>query len=283
MKRATILLVAALLLQCRPQAPPATIVASFYPLEFIAARLAGNDFKVAGLTKPGAEPHDLELTSRQVRQIQEAKLVLYIDSGFQPAVTEAAAVNTNAVNVLQLRDVGNNLIRNGGVDPHIWLDPMLMLSVAIESRTRIARISSSRTDDVFQRGGELHGALSALDAAYRSGLADCERKMLVTSHGAFAYLARRYGLTQLSITGVDPEAEPSPARLAEVARQARDANTKTVFAERLVSSKIAEALAKEIGANVAVLDPIEGPPPAGEYLGAMRSNLNALREGLGCR
>ena len=106
--------------------------------------------------------------------------------------------------------------------------------------------------------------------------------MIVTSHGAFAYLARRYGLTQLSITGVDPEAEPSPARLAEVAEIARAANTKTVFAERLVSPKIAEALAQEIGATVAVLDPIEGPPPSGHYISAMRANLSALKEGLGC-
>lgn len=283
MKRATLLIAAALLLQCRTPGSTQVIVASVYPIEFIAARLAGDDFEVAELTKPGAEPHDVELTPRQVRQIEEAKLVLFIDSGFQPAVSEAAGGNQNAINVLQLEEVKSSLIRNGDVDPHIWLDPVLVDDFAFAIAARLAETSRSNGPEILRRMEKLRTELKGLDTAFRSGLADCDRHMIVTSHGAFAYLARRYGLTQLSITGVDPEAEPSPARLAEVAQMALAANTTTVFAERLVSSKIADTLAKEIHANVAVLDPIEGPPPSGDYLSAMRSNLNALRQGLGCR
>jgi zinc transport system substrate-binding protein len=283
MKRAAILVVALLLFHCRPPSSAETIVTSVYPLEFIAVRLAADDFEVAELTKPGAEPHDLELTPRQVRQIEQARLVLYIDSGFQPAVSEAAANNENAINVLELEEIESALIRNDEVDPHIWLDPLMMADLASAVGDRLAELSGSRKEQIMQRTRELKADFVQVDEEYRSGLTTCDRHMLVTSHGAFAYLTRRYDLTQLSITGVDPEAEPSPARLAEVAEQARAANTKTVFAERIVSSKIADALAQEIGANVAVLDPIEGPPPSGDYLSAMRSNLSALKEGLGCR
>jgi zinc transport system substrate-binding protein len=139
-----------------------------------------------------------------------------------------------------------------------------------------------------KRAAILQRDLHRLDLASRRGLANCARGDIVTSHAAFDYLAQRYGLRQVSITGLAPESEPSPQQLANVVRIVRRTHTTTVFFERLVSPRLADTVARETGARTAVLDPIEGLTPAeqsrGEtYLSLMGENLTALRKALGCR
>ena len=127
--------------------------------------------------------------------------------------------------------------------------------------------------------------LTDLDQAFTEGLASCESRDVVTTHEAFGYLADRYDLHQHGITGINPEAEPSPARLAEISAQIRRNETTTVFAEPILTDAIARTVAQETGAEVLILDPVEGitEDSAGEdYLSVMRANLEALREGLGC-
>jgi zinc transport system substrate-binding protein len=130
--------------------------------------------------------------------------------------------------------------------------------------------------------------LHTLDSAFREGLAQCARRDFVTSHAAFGYLAARYGLRQIPITGIDPQAEPSPQKLAELAKLVQRDNIQVVFFERLVSPKLAQTVAREAGATTAVLDPIEGLTPSeassGEtYVSLMRRNLTELRKALQCR
>jgi zinc transport system substrate-binding protein len=255
-------------------AGPDTVVASFYPLAFAAEGVAPR-VPVENLTPPGAEPHDLELSPIDAAAIRDARLVLLLGHGFQPQLEDAAG---NGDNVLHLLDTpGLDLLPSG--DPHVWLDPV-----------RYARI--------VERIGEALGAQSAaerlvarledLDAEYREGLANCERHEIVTSHEAFAYLAQRYGLEQIPITGLSPEAEPQPADLARVVDLVEERGATTIYYETLVSPRIAETVARETGATTAVLDPIEGLTPAeassgDDYFTLMRANLRALEEGLGCR
>jgi zinc transport system substrate-binding protein len=135
---------------------------------------------------------------------------------------------------------------------------------------------------------QLIGRLHGLDHEYRQGLAHCKRHEIVTSHEAFAYLGQRYGLRQIAITGLSPEAEPSPKDLQNVVDLVRKTRATTIFFETLVSPRIAETVARETGAKTAVLNPIEGLKPSevdgGEnYFSVMRSNLAALRDALGCR
>jgi zinc transport system substrate-binding protein len=130
--------------------------------------------------------------------------------------------------------------------------------------------------------------LRALDRDYRRGLRTCARREIVTSHEAFAYLGERYGLRQVAITGLSPEAEPTPKRLESVVRTVRKTGATTIFFETLVSPRIADTVARETGAKTAVLDPIEGLTSAAQQHGAsyftvMRSNLANLRKALGCR
>jgi zinc transport system substrate-binding protein len=258
-----------------------TVVAAFYPLAFAAEAVGGRSVDVRNVTPPGAEPHDVELTPKDVAELQQADVVLYLSHGFQPAVEKAVpAASGKRVDVLEgvsLRPgVGDEA---GKTDPHVWLDPVRYARIV----RRIGAVLGKP-----RAAGALAARVRALDAEYRAGLAHCARREFVTSHAAFGYLAARYGLHQLAITGIDPESEPTPQRLAELSKLVRREHITTVFFERLVSPKLAETVAREAGAHTAVLDPIEGLTSAearrgGTYLSLMRGNLSELRRALGCR
>jgi zinc transport system substrate-binding protein len=256
-----------------------TLVASFYPLAFAAEQIGGDTIVVHNLTPPGVEPHDLELSGSDVRTIADADLVLYFGEGFQPSL-EAAVDSTSAHGVDLLDAVETRAGGEGepGVDPHVWLDPVRYAAIA----QRIGE-ELDRGPEADQFAAKLH----ALDREFRRGLSGCERKEIVTSHAAFGYLAERYGLKQVAITGITPEAEPTPRDLEGVVREVRAVGATTVFFETLVSPRLAETVAREVGAKTAVLDPIEGltakEATAGEdYFSVMRENLEALRKALAC-
>jgi zinc transport system substrate-binding protein len=244
------------------------VVAAFYPLAFAAEQVGGAGTDVRNLTAPGVEPHDLELSGGDVRTIADADLVLYVH-GFQPSLEDAIdSTSAHAV----------DLLGAAATDPHLWLDPVRYAA----SARRIAK--------ELGRGAKAEpfvAKLRVLDGEFRRGLSQCERNEIVTSHAAFSYLAR-YGLRQVAITGITPEAEPTPRDLEDVVRQVRAVGATTVFFETLVSPRLAETVAREVGAKTAVLNPIEGLTPAevadGEdYFSIMRENLAALRKALGCR
>jgi len=257
------------------------VVASFYPLAYAASETGGRGVHVQNLTPSGAEPHDIELTPRQVADIQRAAVVLYLSHDFQPAVQEAVRdAKGKRVDVLSGLDLAPGAgDESGKADPHVWLDPVLYERIV---RRVGASLHRSRA------AARLVARVRGVDRAYRAGLAHCERRTFVTSHAAFGYLAARYGLHQIAITGIDPESEPSARKLASLAQLVRSLHIDTVFFERLVSPRLAETVAREAGVRTAVLDPIEGLTPSeadagATYLSLMRQNLGELRRVLGCR
>jgi zinc transport system substrate-binding protein len=265
----------------RGSAGRTSVVASFYPLAWAAEEIGGSSVDVTNLTPPGAEPHDIELTPHEVAALQKADIVLYLSHDFQPAVEQAvdgaSGKTIDALGGIALR--GGAGAESGKIDPHVWLDPMLFARVVRRVGDALGRPAAAAA---------LARRVVALDRDYRQGLAHCATRSFVTSHAAFGYLARRYGLRQVPITGLDPEAEPSPRTLAELAALVRREHVSTVFFERLVSPKLAQTVAREAGATTAVLDPIEGLTAAEArngttYLTLMRQNLAALRSALGCR
>jgi zinc transport system substrate-binding protein len=259
-----------------------TVVASFYPLAFAAERIGGPNLRVENLTPAGAEPHDLELTPRAVARIERATVVLYLGHGFQPAVSDAVRnASGRAVDILAGLPLHSAAGQESGLtaDPHVWLDPVLFQRI-------VRRIGDALPRPVHT--APLLADVRELDRAYRTGLAHCARRDIVTSHAAFGYLALRYGLQQVAITGLTPESEPSPKQLAHVVQLVRRTHATTMFFERLVSPRLADTVAREVGARTAVLDPIEGLTPSeqkrGEnYLTLMRENLSALRRALACQ
>ena len=262
-----------------------TVVAAFYPLAFAAEEIGGAGIDVRNLTAPGVEPHDLELSGRDVRSIADADLVLYFGEGFQPSLEDAiGSTSAHAVDLLdavetRAGDEDEHGADEHGADPHVWLDPVRYAGIA----ERIGEELDRRPE-----AARFAARLRALDRELSRGLSRCERKEIVTSHAAFGYLADRYGLVQVAITGISPEAEPTPRDLEAVVRQVRAVGATTVFFETLVSPRLAETVAREIGAKTAVLDPLEGLTgakiAAGEdYVSVMRQNLAALRKALTCR
>lgn len=282
------------------------IVASFYPVAWLARQVGGDTVSVTGLTRPGAEPHDLELTPRQITDVGGADLVIYV-KGVQPAVDQAVQrhAKDHAIDVVGLVETrpapeareaerteaaGLDEARTErghdgpSYDPHIWLDPSRLATVATAVGERLAKVDSAHAAAYRQNARALAGTLTALDGEFRTGLATCSQRKIVTSHDAFGYLVDRYHLTQISIIGLSPESEPSPNRLAELTREVRASKVDTIFTETLVSPKIADTLAREAGVRTAVLDPVEGVAQGSkdDYLSIMRRNLRVLRTALKC-
>ncbi|HET6682285.1 MAG TPA: metal ABC transporter substrate-binding protein [Gaiella sp.] len=254
-----------------------TVVAAFYPLAFAAEQVAGTGVDVVDLTRAGEEPHDLELSPRDVARIQKAELVVYAGRGFQPAVEDA--VKERSGPSLDVLDRVRLLGTGDDVDPHVWLDPVRYAQV---TRAIASALGDPGRAEPFVR------RLSALDRELARGLHNCDRRIIVTSHAAFGYLAARYGLEQVALVGLAPEAEPSPATVAKLADTVRATGASTVFTEPLVAPELAETVAREAGAVTATLDPLEALTPGEEdsgadYFGVMRQNLAALQKALGCR
>lgn len=274
------------------------VLASFYPLAYLAGEVGGALVQVGSLTPPGAEPHDVELSPRQVREVGEADVVVVL-SGFQPAVDEAvearrpahlvdAAATPAVAEHLAEGEEGTDEDDDGhgheGGDPHFWLDPTLMAAVAQDVARALAEVDPDRAEDFQARATALAAQLTELDARFADGLADCDRRVIVTAHTAFGFLAERYDLEQVGVSGLDPEAEPSPARIREIREVAAEHEVTTVFTEELVNPRVAETLAADLGIATDVLDPVESQvDDATDYRGAMEQNLVALRAALGCR
>jgi zinc transport system substrate-binding protein len=282
-----------------------SVIASFYPLQELAQRIGGERISVTNLVPPGAEPHDLELTPRDMERLRQANLLLFIGNGFQPglekgmqAVGSLSLLTIDATQGMQLlpglaeeeqhaSGHGHGADEGTPLDPHVWLDPLLMRDVAARVRDALIAIDPAGRDQFEANARALQAQYEDLDQAFRQGLQSCQRRQIVTSHAAFGYLARRYGLEQIPILGLAPDAEPSPARMQEIARFARSQNVKVIYFETLVDSRLSETIAREVGATTLVLNPIEGLTSDEQargvgYLDLMRQNLANLRMGLDC-
>ncbi|HVF75843.1 MAG TPA: metal ABC transporter substrate-binding protein [Acidimicrobiales bacterium] len=240
-----------------------TVVASFFPLAELARAVGGADVVVHDLTPPGVESHDYEPSTRDIDRIEDADVVLYLGGGFQPAIERTAGRAQKAVDLLASA-------RADG-DPHLWLDPTAMVAW-VDVVARAVGVDHA---------GDFRRALRDLDDEYRRRLAPCRSRVIVTTHDAFGHLARRYNLEQQPLTGITPDAEPDPKRLAELADLVRARGVTTVFTEGTDDAKAAEALAREAGVRTAVLSTLEQPVDGG-YIAGMRRNLDTLTQALQC-
>lgn len=284
-------------------APRISVVASFYPLYEFARRIGGEHADVRNLVPSGAGPHDYEPTAQDVIALQSARLVIYNGAGFEPWLDRLLPTLPASVEAVKATE-GLPLVkgeaehdhgREGeqhqdkeGLDPHVWLDPVLAQQMVDTLAAAFARVDPDRAAAYEAAAADLKADLGALDRRYRETLAACAKKDFITSHAAFGYLASRYGLRMIPVSGLSPEVEPSPARLRAVVREARAHRARVIYFETLVSPRVAETIAREVGAKTAVLNPIEGLTPDEQSRGAtyftvMDENLRSLAEGLDCR
>ena len=278
-----------------------SVVAGFYPLEWAASRIGGDRIEVSSLSAPGAEPHDLELTPQDVADVSDADLLVHL-GGFQPAVDEAAESQagdhawdvSQAANLSLITEEGHSEEEEEeeehaegeeSTDPHFWLDPNRLADVGDALAEQLTEIDPDGAETYEQNAAALREDLEALDQEMTEGLSGCAVDTLVTSHDAFGYLADRYGLEVVGISGLSPSTEPSADQLAEISTLVAERGVTTVYTETLVDPSIAETVAAEAGVQTAVLDPVEGltDESAGDdYLAVMRANLATLQEGQAC-
>jgi zinc transport system substrate-binding protein len=296
----------------RPAPPEAgagrpLVVATFYPLYEFARQVAGEDADVVSLVPPGVEPHDWEPSPRDLTTLRRARLLVYNGAGLEPWVErvlrEAASsqlvpVNTTeglplaaspgAADAGHPASAGSDAAGAQPADPHVWLDPLLAVAQVEAIRTALQRVDPSHAPRYEVNAAAFIARLRALHAAYLEGLRQCARREVVSAHAAFGYLTRRYALTQVPLLGASADHEPSPADLARLVRLARRRQVRYVFAETILDRRLVDTLAREVGAKVLVLNPLEGLTPedaaAGRgYLQVMEENLRVLRLGLDCR
>jgi zinc transport system substrate-binding protein len=290
MRLAAALLLAALLTGCGALADTGSgvqVAAGFYPLQYVAERVAGDHARVEVLTEPGGEPHDITLSVKETALVAEAD-VLVVAGGLQPAVDDAVDSAAEGGAVVDTSSPGfqtGDTPRIRPDDPHFWLDPLLMADLGDQVADALADTDPDHADAYRDNAADLRDDLQELDRSWADGLDHCERHTVVVSHDAFGYLDR-YGLEFAPIAGLSPGAEPTPADLSRLQDLIRSEDITTVFSERLVSSRISETLAGDLGIRTAVLDPVEGLSDETrdeDYLSLMEANLGALREANGCR
>ena len=316
-----------------------TVMASFYPLQYLAEKIGGEHVSVTSLTPEGAEPHDLELSPKMVDSLSSADAVVYL-AGFQSAVDEAIEqqapktvidvspaaelieAGTDANHPSEEEEEATDEAQSGeteghdhdheghdheghdheghdheghdheghehhhdmSADPHFWLDPTRMAHAATLVGDKLAEADSAHADVYKANAKALAEELNTLSDTLVTKTSSCKVKTFVTAHTAFGYLADRTGLTQVGISGLDPESSPSPARLAEIAQIAKEQGVTTIFTEALIDPKVAQTLADDLGITTAVLDPIESQTDASkDYAATMNSNIDALTKALDCQ
>ena len=305
-----------------------TVMASFYPLKYLAEKVGGEYVSVTSLTPDGAEPHDLELSPKMVDSLSSADAVIYL-AGFQSAVDEAIeqqapktvidvssaaelveagsdanhpAEEEEATDETQSGETeahdhdheghdheghdhaGHDHHHDMSADPHFWLDPIRMAKAATLVGDKLAEADSAHADVYKANAKALAEELTTLGDTLVTKTSKCQVKTFVTAHTAFGYLADRTGLTQVGISGLDPESSPSPARLAEIGQIAKEQGVTTIFTESLIDPKVAQTLADDLGITTAVLDPIESQTDASkDYAAVMQANIDALTKANNCQ
>ena len=269
------------------------VAASFYPLYFFAREIGGDRAVVMDMTPAGAEPHDYEPTPGDIAAIENSKLVILNGGGLEawgddikknidPARTQVIVAGKGLTD-RRVTEEGKTT-----TDPHVWLSPVLAGEMVERIAQGFERADPANKSYYQANAAAMKARLADLDRAYRQGLSRCAERDIITSHAAFGYLAAAYGLKQVSIAGLSPDAEPSAQQLAHITEFARKNHVKYIFFERLVSPKLAGTIAGEIGAQTLVLNPIEGLSnrelaDGKDYFTEMKSNLVNLEKALQCR
>lgn len=268
------------------------VVASFYPMYEFARQVGGDRITLRNLTPPGAEPHDYELTPGDVLAVNQAQVLIYNGAGLEPWVKKLLSqipprvVKVNATEGMRLSTVTSGEDR-GLIDPHVWLDPVLAQQQVDTILTGLVRADPDGKNVYEANATKFKQRLAALHDRILKTLGPCRKKVFVANHAAFGYFAARYGLTQIAISGLAPEAEPSAAKIREILRLVRQHGLRIIYYETLASPRVAAVIAREVGARILVLNPLEGLTDEDlkrgrDYLSVTDENLRNLVQGLDC-
>lgn len=268
------------------------VTASYYPLYDFARHVGGDKVSVTNMTPAGAEPHDFEPSPQALIAAHASSVFIYNGGPLEPWVgsflSDYSHTVVKASKDIALQAASDDHDHNTSTDPHFWLDPVLAQQIVNNIRDGLSAADPNNSDYYAANAREYNLRLAELDKHFSEGLSHCTLDTAISSHGAFSYLAHRYGFSVISIAGIEPEDEPSPAKMAELTTIVKQKGLPYIFFESLVSPRLAETIANETGAGTLVFDPIEGLSAADQdkgkdYISVQNDNLANLRKALECR
>mgnify|MGYP001573711782 CR=1 FL=1 len=270
------------------------VISTFYPLHDITKKIGGDKIEAGVIVPAGVEPHDYEPSPGDILKLSKAGAFVTMGLEFSGIEDKLTGINEmifiidskKGIMLLDaepqdIEDAQKNL--NYGKDPHIWLSPNNMIAMSINIRNGLKSIDPKNANVYEHNAQKLIDELKKLDSDYKKELSSCKKNAVITSHRSFAYLGRDYGFRQIGIFGLAPQIEPTPKQIISIKNEAKKNNVTYIFSEELLDPRISETMAKEIGAKILVLDPVEGVKnPSDDYFSLMRKNLANLRLALGC-
>lgn len=280
------------LMGCQPEDPATSsrldVYTSIYPLYEFTKRIGGKHVNVHPLLPPGTEPHEFELSAKQMVALSQGDFVIYNGAGLEPWVQKAkkalASADVTWINTSQ----GLSLLtaNEKKKDPHVWLDPQLAKKQAQQIYQALSQKDSAHRQEYHQNYQLLDQDFDRLHQEYQTMVNRAQRKEFVTSHAAFAYLANRYGLKQIPVSGITPLDEPSPQDLQKIVKIMQKHQLRYLFFETLVSPRVAETVRREAHAEALPLNPLEGLTQKeiqqhATYFSVMRANKTNLAKALG--
>ncbi len=275
--------------------PKLKVVASFYIPYELTKNVGGDRIEIKNLVPAGASAHDYDPTPADIKTVEAAQVFVYNGASMDDAwVKKLLGVVKNRDKLVVVEATKGLPLRKAPegeeefeFDPHVWLDPLLVKEMVKNIERGLVQADSAGRSSYEANARSYQTRLDALDGKIRSGLAECRLRDLIISHQFLDYFAARYNLRAHALSGLEPE-EPTPQRLRELIELGKRLGIKYIFAETLEKQKALEVLARELGAKILILDPLEGLSEEDEragkhYLTIMEENLSNLRIGLECR
>jgi zinc transport system substrate-binding protein len=266
------------------------VIASFFPLYDFAKNVGGDRAEVSVMVPAGIEPHNWEPTPRDIADAENADMIVYNGAGFErwvSAINAKFAVDTS-IGIQLMQGAEEGVHEESGLDPHIWLDPMLAKQQVEAIRDGFVQIDPVNSGYYHQNAQRYIAELDSLDSFIRSNLSNCELRDFIAFHNAFSYFANRYNLTQHSIQGISQEGDVLPQRIQEIKDLAATLGINVIYAEDLIDPRLANVIAGEIpNGQVLVLSPIEGLKREEieqglGYIDKMMEDVQNLKVGLKC-
>jgi zinc transport system substrate-binding protein len=262
-----------------------SVVASFYPLYDFTKNIGGEKISVINMTPAGSEPHDFEPSAKSLADAQKADLFVYNGGTLEPWTS--GFLESYSGNIVKASNNIDLIHESNGNDPHFWLDPVAAQKIVDNITAGLIKVDSSNKDYYLKNSKEYKAKLKKLDDDFKNSLVSCKTRTIITSHQAFSYLASRYNLNPIPISGLSPDEEPSAGKLAEISNVVKDQNIKYIFFESLTTTRLADTIARETGAKTLVFDPIEGLTDQDikqgkNYINTQYENLQNLRTALSC-
>lgn len=282
-----------------------SVYASFYPMYDFASKIGGDKAKVVTMVPAGTEPHDWEPTAADITGLEKADVFVYNGAGMEHWAQDVLESLQNK-DLIAVETSKGITLREGHhededehedeekdedkhedkeYDPHVWLNPVNAKKQMENIKDAFVKADPDNKDYYEANYAQYAADFEALDKEFKDTLSALPKKDIIVSHEAFGYLCAAYGLNQIGIEGLSPDSEPDPARMAEIIEFAKEHDVKVIFFEELVSPKVAKTIADNVGAETAVLNPIEGlsdeQKAAGDdYFAVMRQNLKELKAAL---